>query len=311
MSKDSRLGVNLLGISMKTPVLTASGTFGFGEEYTDFVDLSRLGGVIVKCITLQPRKGNEGIRITETSQGMLNAIGLENPGIDSFISDILPRIKKLGMNIIVNISGGAVEEYGELARKLDVNGIAAIELNISCPNVKDGGIIFGTDMVAATEVVAKAKASTSKPVIVKLSPNVTSVANMAKAIESAGADAISLINTLIGMQIDIDSWKPTIGNITGGLSGPCVKPVALRMVWEVSKVVNIPIIGMGGIASANDAVEFLLAGANAVAVGTANFIDPSITMKICDGLNQYLIDRDIDNVTDIVGKAHVNSNDFT
>lgn len=303
---DDRLHVNLAGIAMNTPVMTASGTFGFGEEFADFVDLNRLGGVMVKGTTLKPRRGNDGVRITETPMGMMNCIGLENPGVEVLLTKTLPRLKQYGMNVIVNISGGTVDEYGELAAMLDVPEVAAIELNVSCPNVKEGGIVFGTDPKAAAAVVKAAKAKTDKPVILKLSPNVTDIVTMAKAVEAAGADVISLINTLLGMEININTRKPTLGNITGGLSGSCIKPVALRMVWQVANAVKVPIIGMGGIASANDAIEFILAGASAVAVGTANFTDPAITMKICDGINDYLKANGIDNVSDLVGKLEIN-----
>lgn len=303
---DDRLHVILAGIAMNTPVMTASGTFGFGEEFADFVDLNRLGGVMVKGTTLKPRRGNDGVRITETPMGMMNCIGLENPGVEVLLTKTLPRLKQYGMNVIVNISGGTVDEYGELAAMLDVPEVAAIELNVSCPNVKEGGIVFGTDPKAAAAVVKAAKAKTDKPVILKLSPNVTDIVTMAKAVEAAGADVISLINTLLGMEININTRKPTLGNITGGLSGPCIKPVALRMVWQVANAVKVPIIGMGGIASANDAIEFILAGASAVAVGTANFTDPAITMKICDGINDYLKANGIDNVSDLVGKLEIN-----
>ena len=300
---DKRLQTNSAGIQMNTPVLTASGTFGFGEEFAEFVDLSRLGGVMVKGTTLKPRRGNEGIRITETPMGMLNCIGLENPGVDVFLQETLPRLANYNMNVIVNISGSTAEEYGVLAEMLDVPGVAAIELNVSCPNVREGGIVFGTDPKAAAAVVKEAKAHTKKPVILKLSPNVTDIVTMAKAVEDAGADIISLINTLLGMEINIRTKKPTLGNITGGLSGPCVKPVALRMVYQVAKVVKVPLIGMGGISSAEDAIEFLLAGASAVAVGTANFNDPAVTMKICDGINDYLAQQRIESVQDIIGAA--------
>ena len=232
--QDKRLHTSIAGIYMNTPVLTASGTFGFGEEFADFVDLSRLGGVMVKGTTLKPRRGNDGVRITETPKGMLNCIGLENPGVEIFLQETLPRIAKYDMNVIVNISGSTVEEYGILAEMLDVPEVAAIELNVSCPNVKEGGIVFGTDPKAAAAVVREAKAHTQKPVILKLSPNVTDIVTMAKAVEAAGADVISLINTLLGMEINIHSRKPTLGNITGGLSGPCIKPVALRMVYQVA-----------------------------------------------------------------------------
>ena len=300
---DKRLQTNIAGIQMNTPVLTASGTFGFGEEFAEFVDLSRLGGVMVKGTTLKPRRGNEGVRITETPMGMLNCIGLENPGVDVFLQETLPRLANYNMNVIVNISGSTVEEYGILAEMLDVPGVAAIELNVSCPNVKEGGIVFGTDPKAAAAVVKEAKAHTKKPVILKLSPNVTDIVTMAKAVEDAGADIISLINTLLGMEINIHTQKPTLGNVTGGLSGPCVKPVALRMVYQVAKAVKVPLIGMGGISCAEDAIEFLLAGASAVAVGTANFNDPTVTMKICDGINDYLAQRHLESVKDIVGAA--------
>lgn len=296
------LQTELCGIKLNTPIFTASGTFGFGEEFENFVDLKRLGGVMVKCITLKPRRGNDGIRITETPSGMLNAIGLENPGVETFLTKILPRIKDK-MNVIVNISGSSVDDYAKLAELLDVDGVAAIELNISCPNVKDGGIIFGTDEKAASQVTNAAKSSTNKPVIVKLSPNVTNITKIAKAVEAAGADCLSLINTLMGMEINIHTWRPTIGNITGGLSGGAIKPVALRMVWEVARAVNVPIIGMGGIRSASDAVEFFLAGASAVAIGTANFAEPSITMKIADDLESYLQSRGLKNIRELVGKV--------
>ena len=299
--QDKRLHTSIAGIYMNTPVLTASGTFGFGEEFADFVDLSRLGGVMVKGTTLKPRRGNDGVRITETPKGMLNCIGLENPGVEIFLQETLPRIAKYDMNVIVNISGSTVEEYGILAEMLDVPEVAAIELNVSCPNVKEGGIVFGTDPKAAAAVVREAKAHTQKPVILKLSPNVTDIITMAKAVEAAGADVISLINTLLGMEINIHSRKPTLGNITGGLSGPCIKPVALRMVYQVANAVQVPIIGMGGISTWEDAAEFLLAGASAVAVGTANFTDPAVTMKICDGLNEYLARQHIESVQEIVG----------
>ena len=298
------LSTEICGINMETPILAASGTFGFGEEFADFVDFSKLGGVMVKGTTLKPRRGNEGVRITETPSGMLNCIGLENPGIEVFLSETLPRIKDR-MNVIVNISGSSIEDYGKLAKLLDVEGVAAIELNISCPNAKDGGIIFGTDPKAAAAVTQIAKKSTNKPVIVKLSPNVTDIKLMARAVEDAGADCVSLINTLIGMEININTWRPTLGNVTGGLSGGAVKPVALRMVYEVARTVKIPVIGMGGIRCWQDAIEFFLAGASAVAVGTANFTDPSITMKIAAGIENYLRNRNLQNISDIIGKVDI------
>lgn len=301
MIYDQRLAVEICGIHMNTPILTASGTFGFGEEFADFVDLERLGGVMVKGTTLLPRRGNEGVRMAETPAGMLNCIGLENPGAEVFLKETLPRLKKYNMNIIVNISGSTTEDYGILAEMLDVDGVAAIELNVSCPNVKEGGIVFGTDPAAAAAVVRAAKSHTKKPVILKLSPNVTDIVMMAKAVEEAGADAVSLINTLMGMAIDIKTKRPVLGNITGGLSGPCVKPVALRMVWQVARAVKIPVLGMGGISTAEDAVEFLLAGASAVVVGTANFVDPAASMKIADGIAAYLDEQGFSHVNELVG----------
>ena len=295
------LQTELCGIKLNTPIFAASGTFGFGEEFADFVDLKRLGGVMVKCITPKPRRGNDGIRITETPAGMLNSIGLENPGVEKFLSEILPRIKDK-MTVVVNVSGSSVEDYGELARLLDVDGVAAIELNISCPNVKDGGIIFGTDERQAAAVTSAAKKSTKKPVIVKLSPNVTDITTIARAVESAGADCLSLINTLMGMEINVQTWRATLGNLTGGLSGGAIKPVAVRMVWQTAQAVKIPIIGMGGIRSAADAAEFFLAGASAVAVGTANVAEPAITMKIADDLETYLRNCGLKNIRELVGK---------
>ena len=300
--KKKLLSHELLGIKMNTPILTGSGTFGFGEEFADFVDLSEIGGVVVKGTTLKPRRGNDGVRITETPSGMLNCIGLENPGVEVFLKETLPRIARYHMNVIVNISGTTVEDYGELARRLDVPGVAAIEVNISCPNVKEGGIVFGTDPKLAASVTRMVKSSTKKPVIVKLSPNVTDISCMAKAVEEAGADAVSLINTLMGMQIDTRTWRPVLGNVTGGLSGPCVKPVAVRMVYEAAQAVKIPVIGMGGIMNAQDAVEFFLAGASAVAVGTANFADPSVIGKIADDLAAYLSLHHLKNITELTGK---------
>lgn len=305
MDTDLLLATEVAGIKMQTPVMTASGTFGFGEEFGDFVDLSSLGAVVVKGTTLKPRRGNDGVRITETPSGMLNCIGLENPGVDFFLQDILPRIMQYHMNVIVNISGSTVEEYGILAEMLDVAGVAGVEVNVSCPNVKEGGIVFGTDPRAAAAVVQSVKKHTGKPVILKLSPNVTDIVVMAKAVEAAGADAVSLINTLMGMAIDIHTCRPVLGNITGGLSGPCIKPVALRMVWEVAQAVQVPVIGMGGIMTAEDAIEFFLAGASAVSIGTANFIDPAVSGKIISGIAEYLRNRGIANIKDIVGQLKV------
>lgn len=295
------LSVKIGNLELKNPVMGASGTFGFGREYEDFLDVNEIGAIVTKGVTPKPRAGNAGVRIAETPSGMLNCIGLENPGVDAFIYDILPKIKKYNTAVIVNISAGSVEEYAEMAWRLDIDGVDAVEVNISCPNVKEGGIVFGTDPKAAVAVTHAVKTHTKKTVIVKLSPNVTDIVQMAKAVEEAGADAISMINTLTGMAIDINTRKPLLGNITGGLSGPAVKPVALRMVWQVAKAVNIPIIGMGGIASAEDAIEFLLAGATAVAVGAHNFIDPSALKVIADGISEYMQKHNIEDVNELVG----------
>ncbi|MDF2566114.1 MAG: Dihydroorotate dehydrogenase [Massilibacillus sp.] len=306
LSSETMLEIDIAGIKMKNPIMTGSGTFGFGEEYSDFVDLNKIGAVVVKGTTLLPRCGNDGVRIAETPSGMLNCIGLENPGVEHFLSDILPRLKKYDVPIIVNVSGNTVEEYGQLAKILDVYGIAAVELNVSCPNVKEGGIVFGTNRDSAAAVVREVKRNTSKPVIIKLSPNVTDIADMAVAVEEAGADAISMINTLIGMVIDVDTWKPVLGNITGGLSGPAVKPVAVRMVWQVAQVVKIPIIGMGGIMTAEDAIEFFLAGASAVAIGTANFVNPSAVEDVAKGIQEYLVKKKLTHVSQLIGQLKVN-----
>jgi len=299
------LAVTIAGIKMKTPVMAASGTFGFGTEYSDFVDLNKIGAVVVKGTTLKPRPGNKGRRIAETPAGMLNSIGLENPGVEAFLDTILPKLAQYDVPIIVNISGNTVEEYGELAALLTVPGIAGLELNISCPNVKEGGLAFGTQCHSAAAVVTMAKHNTNLPVIVKLSPNVTDIVAMAQAVEAAGADAISLINTLLGMAIDIHKWKPVLGNVMGGLSGPAVKPVAVRMVWQVAQAVTVPIIGMGGIVTGEDAIEFMLAGASAVAVGTGNFVDPKATQSVADGIKNYLEKRGLSHVNELVGKVHV------
>lgn len=296
------LAVNIAGIEMKTPVMTASGTFGFGFEYRDFVDLEKIGAIVVKGITLTPRPGNSGCRIAETPSGMLNSIGLENPGIDEFLKNILPELSRYDVPVIVNIAGNTTQEYGQLAARLNDDRVAGIEINISCPNVKEGGIAFGTNPASACEVLKEVKNNTTKPVIVKLSPNVTDIAAMARALEYAGADAISLINTLLGMSINIDTWRPVLGNTVGGLSGPAVKPVALRMVWQVANVVKIPIIGMGGIMNYKDAIEFFLAGASAVAVGTANFVNPYASVEIAEGIEKYLQNHGLNHVGDLIGK---------
>ncbi|GBG57225.1 dihydroorotate dehydrogenase [Sporomusaceae bacterium FL31] len=299
------LSVDLAGIKMKTPVMTASGTFGFGMEYSDFVDINKIGAVVVKGTTLTPRSGNSGVRIAETPAGMLNSIGLENPGVDEFLNHTLPALADYDVPVIVNIAGNTVEEYGELAKRLEVKGVAGLELNISCPNVKQGGIAFGTNCDSAASVVKMVKSSTSLPVIVKLSPNVTDIVEMAKAVEAAGADAIALINTLLGMAINIHTWQPVLGNVVGGLSGPAVKPVAVRMVWQVANAVKVPIVGMGGIMTAEDAVEFILAGASAVAVGTANFVNPHAAMEIADGIKDYLAKKGLSHVSQLVGQVKV------
>ena len=298
------LRVNIAGLEFRNPVLTASGTFGYGIEYQDFIDLSQLGGVIVKGTTLQPREGNPYPRMAETAQGMLNCVGLQNKGVDYFCKHIYPQIKDIRTNMIVNVSGNSPEDYAECAARInELDCIPAIELNISCPNVKHGGMAFGTTTEGAASVVRAVREAYSKTLIVKLSPNVTSITDIALAVQDAGADAVSLINTLMGMAIDIEKRKRVLSIGTGGLSGPCIKPVALRMVYQVAKAVKVPLIGMGGISCAEDAIEFLLAGASAVAVGTANFNDPTVTMKICDGINDYLAQRHLESVQDIIGAA--------
>ncbi len=298
-----RLATDIAGLKMKTPITTASGTFGFGLEFTDFLDLEKVGAVTVKGTTLAPRAGNRGQRMVETPSGILNCVGLENPGSDYFLEQTLPKLRQYDVPVIVNIAASSPAEYGELAAKLDVDGVDAVEINISCPNVKDGGIAFGTCATSVTAVVEQVKRNTSKMVITKLSPNVTSITEMALAAEAAGTDALSLINTLLGMKLDIERMRPVLGNVTGGLSGPCVRPVAVRMCYEVAQAVKVPIIGMGGIMNAEDAIEFFLAGANAVAVGTANFIDPAIAETICDGILAYMDRHDIENIRDMIGLA--------
>lgn len=296
------LAVTVAGIHMKTPVIAASGTFGFGLEYKDFIDLNEIGAIAVKGLTLETRSGNQGRRIAETPSGMLNSIGLENPGVDAFLATILPQLKQYDVPVIANISGNTVEEYALMAKKLTVAGVAGLEVNISCPNVKNGCLAFGVDPESAALVTRAVKNNTSLPVIVKLSPNVTDIVTVAKAVEAAGADAISLINTLLGMAIDIHSWRPVLGNVVGGLSGPAVKPVALRMVWQVAKAVTVPVIGMGGIMTAEDALEFMLAGAAAVSVGTASLVNPRAAADIAQGMQDYLQKKNLQHISDIVGK---------
>ena len=298
---DGRLAVDIAGLKMATPVTTGSGTFGFGLEFTDFLDLEKVGAVTVKGTSLEPAAGNKGQRAVETPSGMLNCIGLENPGSEYFLEHTLPELKKYNVPVIVNIYGHTPEEYGAVAKKLDVDGVDAVEINISCPNVKEGGIVFGTVPEAAAEVVRAVKANTSKMVIAKLSPNVTDIVVMAKAVEAAGADAISMINTLLGTKIDIERQRPVLGNVTGGLSGPAVRPVAVRLVYQVAQAVHIPIIGMGGIATAEDAIEFILAGASAVSVGAMNFVDPYTTVKVVEGIEDYMRTYHVENLTDLIG----------
>ena len=296
------LSVKLGKLGMKNPVMTASGTFGYGIEFADFVPLDQIGGIIVKGTTLVPREGNDYPRMAETAQGMLNCVGLQNKGVDYFCEHIYPQIKDIDTNMIVNVSGLSPDDYAECAARIDaLDNIPAIELNISCPNVKDGGMAFGVTCEGAASVVRAVRKRYNKTLIVKLSPNVTSIADIARAVEAEGADSVSLINTLMGMAIDIERRQPLLSISTGGLSGPAVKPVALRMVWQVAKAVNIPVIGLGGISSATDAIEFLMAGASAIEIGTANFLDPAITIKVRDGINQWLDDHGCHSVQEIVG----------
>lgn len=300
-----RLATDFAGIKLKTPVMGASGTFGFGIEYKDFLNLGDVGAIISKGLTPLPRPGNNGVRVAETPGGMLNCIGLENPGIEAFLRDILPRVRQEAAEtaFIANFSAGTVEDYGMMAAKLDVDGVDGVEVNISCPNVKEGGIVFGTDPRAAAAVTEAVKKNTRKPVIVKLSPNVTDIAVMARAVEEAGADAIALINTLTGMVIDTRTWQPLLGNITGGLSGPAVKPIAVRMVWQAAQAVKIPILGLGGITCGEDAVEFLLAGASAVAVGAENFVHPDAVVRVAEDIDAYLAARGLKHVSELVGQV--------
>ena len=299
----TRTGVNIAGVSLKNPVMTASGTFGSGMEYGEFFDLSALGAVVTKGVASVPWQGNPTPRICETASGMLNAIGLQNPGIDVFLRRDLPFLQKYDTRIIVNVCGHSVEEYLEVVERLADENVDMLEINISCPNVKEGGIAFGTDPRAIESITKAVKAKAKQPVIMKLSPNVTDIREAAKAAESGGADALSLINTLTGMKIDIERGTFALANRTGGLSGPAIRPVAVRMVYEASHAVKIPVIGMGGIASAEDALEFLMAGARAVSVGTANFHDPCISVKIADGIEKFLERKGIRDVNEIVGCA--------
>jgi dihydroorotate dehydrogenase (NAD+) catalytic subunit len=300
------LTIDLNGLTLKNPVMTASGTFGYGEEFMDFFDISRLGGVLVKGTTLEHREGNAYPRMAETPQGMLNAVGLQNKGVHYFAEHIYPRIKNYQTHMLVNVSGSTIEDYIKTAEVVnDLDRIPGIELNISCPNVKEGGMAFGTSCPSAAAVVEAARKVYKKHLMVKLSPNVTNIAEIGAAVEAAGADSISLINTILGMAIDAKTRKPILSTITGGLSGPAVKPVALRMVWQVAQAVNVPVVGMGGIMNTMDAVEFMLAGASAIQVGTANFIDPCVTAKIVDGLESYCQENGFDKVSDLVGAMEV------
>lgn len=300
------LSVKIGGLNLKNPVMTASGTFGYGLEFADFVNLEEIGGIIVKGTTLHPREGNPYPRMYETASGMLNCVGLQNKGVDYFCSHIYPQIKDIRTNMIVNVSGSCPEDYAECAARIDeLEHIPAIELNISCPNVKQGGMAFGVTPEGAASVVKAVREAYHKTLIVKLSPNVTSVADIARSVVDAGADALSLINTLMGMAIDIEKKRPVLSINTGGLSGPAVKPVALRMVWQVAQAVNVPVIGLGGIMNARDAIEFLLAGASAIQIGTANFIDPAVTVKVVKGINDYLDSHGYSSVSEIIGALEV------
>ncbi len=296
------LSVNIGKLGMKNPVMTASGTFGYGLEFADFVPLDQIGGIIVKGTTLVPRQGNDYPRMAETPQGMLNCVGLQNKGVDYFCEHIYPQIKDIDTNVIVNVSGSSPDDYAECAARIDaLDNIPAIELNISCPNVKDGGMAFGVTCEGAASVVKAVRKRYNKTLIVKLSPNVTNIADIARAVEAEGADSVSLINTLMGMAIDIERRQPMLSISTGGLSGPAVKPVAVRMVWQVAKAVDIPVIGLGGISTAADAIEFFMAGASAIEIGTANFLDPAVTIKVRDGINQWLDDHGCKSLSEIVG----------
>ena len=298
----AKLNVKLNKLELKNPVMTASGTFGYGIEFNDFISIDEIGGIIVKGTTLEPRQGNDYPRMAEVPSGMLNCVGLQNKGVEYFCSNIYPQIKDINTNMIVNVSGSTLEDYASCAARInELENIPAIELNISCPNVKAGGMAFGVTASGAASVVKAVREVYDKTLIVKLSPNVTSVVDIAKACEAEGADSVSLINTLMGMAIDIERRKPILSIATGGLSGPAVKPVALRMVWQVAKAVKIPVIGLGGISSATDAIEFFMAGATAIQIGTANFLDPTVTIKVRDGINHWLDEHGVKDIMDIIG----------
>ena len=301
-----KLGIKIHDLELRNPVTTASGTFGYGEEFTEFFDMGMIGGIFIKGLTLKNRDGNPYPRMAETASGMLNAVGLQNKGIDHFIASIYPRIKDFDTHIIANVNGSTVEEYVALTERInELDRITAMELNISCPNVKEGGMAFGVSCPSAIAVTDAVRKVYDKTLIVKLSPNVTDIAEMARAVEGAGADAISLVNTFLGMAIDAESRKPLLSTITGGLSGPCIKPIALRMVWQVYHAVKIPVFGMGGIMNATDAIEFILAGSSAIQVGTANFIDPMIPVKIVEGIEEYMIRHGVKDVKELVGAMEV------
>lgn len=300
------LNVKLGRMMLKNPVMTASGTFGYGSEYSDFIDLSRIGGIVVKGTTLRDRQGNLYPRMAETPSGMLNAVGLQNKGVDYFINNIYPDIKSFDTSLFVNVSGSTIEDYIITAEKLnDLDKIPGIELNISCPNVKEGGMAFGTSCLSAAQVVKEVRRVYKNELMVKLSPNVTDISEIAQAVEAEGADSISLINTLLGMAINAEKRKPVLSTVTGGLSGPAVKPVALRMVWQVAKAVKVPVVGMGGIMNATDAIEFILAGASAIQIGTANFIDPTVSIKVLEGIEEYLIRHNYSDINQIIGALEV------
>ena len=300
------LSVKIGGLELKNPVMTASGTFGYGTEFADFIDLDRLGGFVVKGTTLNHREGNDYPRMAETPKGMLNAVGLQNKGVDYFIDHIYPEIKDIDSQIIVNVSGASVNDYVAVAEKIaSLDKINAIEVNISCPNVKQGGMAFGTTTTGAAEVTKAIRKAYPKTLIVKLSPNVTDITEIARAVEAEGADSVSLINTLLGMAIDVERQRPILSTVTGGLSGPAVKPVALRMVWQVSRAVKIPVIGLGGISSGADAMEFILAGASAIQVGTANFFNPRVTMDMIDYMSEYCKRHNVNNITDLIGALKI------
>jgi len=303
---DLDLSVRLGGLELRNPVVAASGTFGSGREYADLVELSRLGAVVTKGVSLEPWAGNASPRMAETASGMLNSIGLENPGVDVFVERALAWLRDQDVPVIVNVAGHSVDEYADVVERLDeADGIDAYELNVSCPNVDEGGMAFGTDCASAAEVTSRARARTERTLIVKLSPNVTDVAEVARSVEAAGADGVSLINTLLGMAVDADARRPKLARVVGGLSGPAIKPVALRMVWQVAQAVTVPVIGVGGIMTGDDAVEFLLAGATAVAVGTASFVDPRSTTSVLDGIEAYCRRHDVSAARDLVGALEV------